>query len=566
MSQFVVSARKYRPDSFELVVGQQHITNTLKNAIVGNQLAHAFLFCGPRGVGKTTCARILAKAVNCSNLTKSGDPCNVCDSCKSFNEGRSLNIFELDAASNNSVDDIRALTERLRYIPQSGNRSVYIIDEVHMLSTQAFNAFLKTLEEPPDHALFILATTEKHKILSTILSRCQKFDFKRIKIDVIADKLKQIAEAEGIKYEYNALQIIALKADGAMRDGLSIFDQIVNFSQKNITYSIVLENLNILDYDYYFKMVQCIQRQDHTAALLLFNEIIDKGFDSQNCIGGLLEHFRNLIMAQDKQTVGLLEVSENIKNDYLTQSKSLSTTLLLNAFHLCTECEQKIRQATHPRLLVELTLIKLVHLPAVIEIVTNGIEGKEKKKSNDSINQANEPQNTYQQPEKQQVVSNPTKGKTSSASKFKLGSNLEDLDADDEVDDATKKPTIEAVPIDSQQFNNALQQLIQQLEKERPSVASVLQSGQSAVKKNIWELTVDQELSETMVNEERDLIMNFLSTQTNNPTIQLLIKVVESEITTKEAVPLTQAELSRLFETTNPYYKEFQKLFGLELI
>lgn len=379
---FVVSARKYRPGTFSDVVGQEHVANTLRNALKSHQLGHAFLFTGPRGVGKTTCARILAKAINCQNLTPEGDPCNQCDSCRSYNEGRSLNIFELDAASNNSVDDIRQLIDRLRYVPQGGSKSVYIIDEVHMLSTAAFNAFLKTLEEPPAHALFILATTEKHKILPTILSRCQKFDFRRITIADMADRLRHIADQEGISYEYEGLQLIALKADGALRDGLSIFDQIVNFSGGHLSYQQVLDNLNILDYDYFFRVCECMRSGDATQVLLLFDEVIQKGFEAVNFVTGLLEHFRNLLTAQEPQTLHLLEVSDNVKQQYAVQSKQLSASTLLNAFNLTAETEFRIRNVSLPRLTVELLLLKLVHLPQALQVATLSASVPEGQKKN----------------------------------------------------------------------------------------------------------------------------------------------------------------------------------------
>lgn len=381
-SGFVVSARKYRPSTFSDVVGQEHVANSLRNGLKLNQLGHAFLFSGPRGVGKTTCARILAKAINCLNLTPGGDPCNECDNCRGFNEGRSLNIFELDAASNNSVDDIRQLIERLRYVPQGGAKSVYIIDEVHMLSTAAFNAFLKTLEEPPAHALFILATTEKHKILPTILSRCQKFDFRRIGVDDMANRLQWICENEGITAEYDALQLIGLKADGALRDALSIFDQIVNFSGGHITYDTVLDNLNILDYDYYFKVLDCMAHQDHAQALLLLNDIIHKGFEPINFLTGLVEHFRNLLVAYEPSTILLLETSEKVKEQYRTQTRLLPPNVLMNAFNLASEAETRIRNATQPRLTVELLLLKLTHLPQALHVATLPPTAEGQKKNN----------------------------------------------------------------------------------------------------------------------------------------------------------------------------------------
>ncbi|MCB9230276.1 MAG: DNA polymerase III subunit gamma/tau [Bacteroidia bacterium] len=379
MEGFVVSARKYRPDKFETVVGQQHVTNTLKNALKQGELAHAFLFSGPRGVGKTTCARILAKSINCENLSPEGEACEICASCVSFSENKSLNIHELDAASNNSVEDIRAIIEQVRYVPAYGKKSVFIIDEVHMLSTSAFNAFLKTLEEPPPHAVFILATTEKHKILPTILSRVQKFDFRRIKVNDIADHLQTICDKEGIQFEYDALQLIALKADGALRDGLSIFDQLVSYSGKNVTYQIVLENLNVLDYDYFFRSADMIQAQDHQGLLLLLHEIIEKGFEPKDFITGLNEHFRNLLVAQTPKTLGLLEISDNIRKKYLQQSQAISPGLLINAFNLCSETEMNLKRGNNDRLIIELGLLKLAYLQSAIQLGAE--ESPEKKKS-----------------------------------------------------------------------------------------------------------------------------------------------------------------------------------------
>lgn len=379
MSNYIVSARKYRPGTFASVVGQAHVTNTLKGAILMDQLAHAFLFSGPRGVGKTTCARILAKAINCENLQPDGEPCNECASCRSYNEGKSLNIHELDAASNNSVDDIRNLIEQTRYIPPNGTKSVYIIDEVHMLSQAAFNAFLKTLEEPPAHVLFILATTEKHKILPTILSRCQKFDFRRIKVDDIAQHLEYISKEEEIEYEYAALQQIALKADGALRDGLSLYDQLVSFSGGKLTFTHVLDNLNILDYDYYFRAVDQIQQQNHSQLLLDLDEIISRGFEAKDFIVGLTEHFRNLLVCQQPETLKLLETSENVRQKYHEQSQRLSPTFILNAFNLCSDSERQTKVSSNPRLTVELALVKLAYLESAIQVAQNG-NGHEKKK------------------------------------------------------------------------------------------------------------------------------------------------------------------------------------------
>ena len=359
MENYIVSARKYRPVTFDTVVGQHSITSTLKNAIKTAHLAQAFLFCGPRGVGKTTCARILAKTINCFNITQNIEACDECESCKSFNEGHSLNVYELDAASNNSVDDIRALIDQVRFAPQLGTHKVYIIDEVHMLSQAAFNAFLKTLEEPPKHAIFILATTEKHKIIPTILSRCQVFDFSRIQIEDIANHLAQIAEKETIEAEKEGLHIIAQKADGALRDALSMFDQIVSFSGNKITYQDVIDNLNILDYDYYFKITDAIITNDISNALLIFNEILNNGFDGHNFINGLSEHLRNLLVCQDNATVNLLEVGPSIKEKYLEQSKKINLNDLISFLSITSQTDTTYKSSKNKRLLVEVMLMQL---------------------------------------------------------------------------------------------------------------------------------------------------------------------------------------------------------------
>src|SRR6056297_2662985 len=362
MENFIVSARKYRPSTFQSVVGQASITTTLKNAIKNNHLAQAYLFCGPRGVGKTTCARIFAKTINCKNLDEKVEPCNECESCIAFNENRSYNIHELDAASNNSVEDIRQLIEQVRIPPQVGKYSIYIIDEVHMLSPQAFNAFLKTLEEPPAHAVFILATTEKHKIIPTILSRCQIFDFNRIKVDDAVQYLEHIAKNEKIQYEADALTIIAQKADGAMRDALSIYDQVVSFSGEKITYQKVIENLNVLDYDYYFRLTDAFLQADHSNALLIFNEILDKGFDAHQFINSLSQHFRDVLVSKVQQTVDLLEVESGIRERYKEQSANASVKFLVQALNIANQYDVSYRNSMNQRLHVELAMIDLCNI------------------------------------------------------------------------------------------------------------------------------------------------------------------------------------------------------------
>ena len=368
MENFIVSARKYRPSTFESVVGQHAITSTLQNAIRNNTLAQAFLFCGPRGVGKTTCARIMAKTINCLHPTDDMEACNECESCVSFNNNASFNIFELDAASNSGVDDIRALIDQVRIPPQIGKYKVYIIDEVHMLSGAAFNAFLKTLEEPPAYAKFILATTEKHKILPTILSRCQIFDFKRITVEDITKHLQNIAAKEGVTAEEEALNIIAQKADGALRDALSIFDQMVSFSGNNITYKDVIANLNVLDYEYYFGMVENILANDINSILLLLNEVINKGFDPQNFIQGMASHLRNLLLGKDQRVIDLMEVSSQLKARYAKQAERCSTEFLLKSLDIANECDINFRSANNKRLHLEVALLKMVQQPQPVQV------------------------------------------------------------------------------------------------------------------------------------------------------------------------------------------------------
>lgn len=379
MDQFVVSARKYRPQHFNTVVGQSHITTTLKNAILQKHLAHAFLFCGPRGVGKTTCARILAKTINCEKLGKDGEACDKCKSCVSFNNGTSFSVHELDAASNNSVDDIRELIEQVRFAPQSGQYKVYIIDEVHMLSASAFNAFLKTLEEPPAHAIFILATTEKHKILPTILSRCQIFDFKRITPTDIADHLQEITQKEEIKAEPSALQVIAQKSDGCMRDALSILDKIVSFSNGELNYANTIEHLNLLDEDYYFKLIELLQNEDMAGALTLYNEIDQKGFEGDMFLNAFAEFIRNLLVCLDPRSVSLLNVVEGFKSKYLATASTLNPAYLIGALNILNEAELGYKQARQKKLHVEFFLIKLTYLKQAVEWSSEETPSKKKR-------------------------------------------------------------------------------------------------------------------------------------------------------------------------------------------
>lgn len=372
MKDYIVSARKYRPTNFDSVVGQTSLTTTLKNAISTGKLAHAYLFCGPRGVGKTTCARIFAKTINCLHLTAEGEACNECESCLAFNEQRSYNIHELDAASNNSVEDIRTLIEQVRIPPQIGQYKVFIIDEVHMLSSSAFNAFLKTLEEPPHHAIFILATTEKHKILPTILSRCQIYDFNRMSVNDTVEHLKYVAQKENIDAEPEALNVIAQKADGGMRDALSIFDQVVSFTNGHVTYQRVIENLNVLDYEYYFRITDLLIGNKVPDCMLLLNEILNKGFDGHHFITGLASHLRDLLVSRDASTISLLEVSDSVKHKYSEQAQKCDTRFLYRAIKLCNDCDINYRASKNKRLLVEITLIQVAQLTTEEQEVSGG--------------------------------------------------------------------------------------------------------------------------------------------------------------------------------------------------
>jgi len=428
MDKFIVSARKYRPQAFDTVVGQAHITTTLKNAIKQNQLAHAFLFCGPRGVGKTTCARILAKTINCENLQADGEACDTCNSCKSFNDGASLNIHELDAASNNSVDDIRTLVEQVRFAPQAGKYKVYIVDEVHMLSASAFNAFLKTLEEPPSYAIFILATTEKHKIIPTILSRCQIFDFKRITTNDTVNHLQEIIDKESIIADKASLQVIAQKSEGCMRDALSILDKIVSFTNGEVNYTNTLEHLNILDHDYYFKILDNLQQQDLAVAMLLYDEINRKGFEGDLVLNGFAEFIRNILVCKDDKALQLLDVVEGMQEKYKSVAKTASLSYLVSALNILNDAEINFKMARNKRLHVELTIIKLNFLQQAIDLFPSDGGGIVKKKRvNDAIavrfkqvpsiqiNPTTNEGKLYVQEEKKTTVSTVSKTNTSSS-------------------------------------------------------------------------------------------------------------------------------------------------------
>ena len=615
MNNFVVSARKYRPSSFNMVVGQPHITNTLKNAIRSKHLAQAFLFCGPRGVGKTTCARILAKTLNCHHLTDQIEACNECDSCISFNNGQSLNIYELDAASNNSVDDIRALVEQVRYAPHAGEYKIYIIDEVHMLSSGAFNAFLKTLEEPPSYAIFILATTEKHKIIPTILSRCQIFDFNRIQLEDIAGHLTYVAAQEGVTAESDALHIIAQKADGALRDALSIFDQIVSFAGDNVTYKDVITNLSILDYDYFFKITEYINEGNIPNVLLTFNELLGDGFDAHHFINGLAGHFRDLLVCRDALTIQLLEVSKNISERYLQQAKQTSPALLLTLLELCSQCDINYRTARNQRLHVELALIKMCSLQATkISNTTNepsskdaqsgsgimpSVSAPEKKSPDTTISALKAPLTTVKENvadenakvfhETSQILSPSTKiesGKYHQQEK-KLAANVENQTPAPTYSSVLKKVSLasiqpiqanepEAAPLPkakTTELQNSVSQ--EQLEKTWNDYALKVKSvGKHQLfstlthrkpvllDENVIELEIINLSQENLLNEEKNSLMEFLRNSLKNFQLQLKTTVAEFQ---KDQPVYTSKEKYQKMVERNPALEEMRKKLGLEL-
>ncbi len=603
MDNFIVSARKYRPATFESVVGQAHITNTLKNAIKNNQLAQAFLFCGPRGVGKTTCARILAKTINCVNPNQQVEPCGQCESCLSFQQGNSFSIHELDAASNNSVEDIRNLTEQVRIPPQTGKYKIYIIDEVHMLSSAAFNAFLKTLEEPPGYAIFILATTEKHKIIPTILSRCQIFDFNRIRVESMANHLASIAEKESIAYDMEGLHLIAQKADGGLRDALSMFDQIASFSDRNITYQAVIDNLNILDYDYYFKVTDTLLAEDAANALLIFNEILAKGFDGNHFINGLASHLRNLLVGKDAATLQLLEVSEGIKQKYLSQAQQVEASFLVSALNIANQCDLNYRNSKNQRLQVELALIKIAHLPSVLNLTAVSPLTEVKKKRAEPIT---EPQNIAEptaepaQPEIPKAETTAPEPETS-----KVEEKPEPAPAPERETKTVAEPQAES-PITQLPkpglFNSSplipnLNELVSApLEEDKPSyltgdacdafsaemllnrwnafaekakkenkinLFTLMTANPPVVLENFQiELSIENKIQETQLQEARIELMNYLRTELNNFQLDLVTKVVES--TEKKRLYTASDKYQHLLEK-NPQLEEFKKRFNLDI-
>ena len=606
MDKFVVSARKYRPQNFSTVVGQAHITTTLKNAIKNNQLAHAFLFCGPRGVGKTTCARILAKTINCLNQTKDGEACNVCNSCISFDAGTSMNIHELDAASNNSVDDIRNLVEQVRFAPQAGKYKVYIVDEVHMLSSSAFNAFLKTLEEPPPYAIFILATTEKHKILPTILSRCQIFDFKRITNNDTVEHLQEICDKEHIKADKAALHVIAQKSEGCMRDSLSILDKIVSFTNGAVTYTNTLEHLNILDEDYYFKMLDFLLTQDLSSGLLMYDEINRKGFEGDTVLNGFSEFLRNLLVSRDAKVAMLLEVAEDFKQKYLQTAQKIPASFIISALNILNEAEMNYKQSRNKRLHVELTIIKLSYLQQALEIVNDG--GVSKKKQLDGaktiafralpiiklkelpsdIKQAAIAVKPYQQeqldtlPQARLIIEEPpstpikkaipTKTseiadgvKTATAPRVSLGSLSK---IRQQITQQNKDANNEPITVTKDELDVCWNQFIEKL-RAKSNFSAVTNFGLASLKvidNNTIEIVTQGEINKAFIEVERAGLVPHLQDYFNNRTLAYQVVVIETD----EATIVPDKQLTRKQQYLKiieeyPLVKELKERLKLEL-
>lgn len=592
MENYIVSARKYRPTTFESVVGQRALTTTLKNAITTNKLAHAYLFCGPRGVGKTTCARIFAKTINCLSPASDGEACNACESCLAFNEQRSYNIHELDAASNNSVDDIRSLIEQVRIPPQIGKYKVYIIDEVHMLSQSAFNAFLKTLEEPPHHAIFILATTEKHKILPTILSRCQIYDFNRINIQDTVEHLQYVANKENIQAEPEALNVIAQKADGGMRDALSIFDQVASFTGGNITYKGVIENLNVLDYEYYFKLTDCFLENKVSDAIILFNEILKNGFDGHHFMTGLASHFRDILVSKDPQTLPLLEVGASIRERYQAQAQKCDPKFLYRAMKLCNDCDLNYRTSKNKRLLVELTLIQCAQL--TLPDADDLIGGRSPKRRLKPLFKQQASTNNAMQIQSQTGVVAAQKQAT--ANDGYMGNRKSPLP---EIKEEKRVPIIKAgsigmsmrrQPVSTITTNNLSNSLAvsnstqadyedyiiyekdlnyywrdfaSKLPKEENANASrMMNMAPKLLNDTTFEIGVDNEMVAKYMNQLIPAIQKHLRESLHNRKITMKIRVLEAKETVRA---YSQVERFKLMSQKNPKLLKLKEVFGLEL-
>jgi DNA polymerase-3 subunit gamma/tau len=566
MDNYIVSARKYRPANFHSVIGQKSLTTTLKNAIINNKLAHAYLFCGPRGVGKTTCARIFAKSINCLNPRPDGEACNECESCTSFDENRSYNIHELDAASNNGVDDIRSLTEQVRIPPQIGKYKVYIIDEVHMLSTGAFNAFLKTLEEPPRHAIFILATTEKHKLLPTILSRCQIYDFSRIRIDDIVEYLEYVAKEEDITAEKEALNVIAQKADGGMRDALSIFDQTASFSQGNITYKSVIENLNVLDYEYYFTLTGHILQGNVSACLLLFNEILNKGFDGQHLVTGLASFFRDVLVCKDPQTVTLFEVGDAVKKKYTDTAQQCPVDFLYKALEWSNECDLSYRVSKNKRLLVELLLIRLCQFNH-----PSDSEDDKKKTIIEPITGQPDKQPSIQKEspvvEKVQTPPVPEENTPKKVASVKIPVNvsLKHLTGNNSEKPDEKVSEKEKVNVNESFTQDDLIRAWKERANQEEDVSfrnTMLDISPMLKANDRIEIEVVNPVQKLAMNEKTTDLYEFLSVQLKNTSIQIVVTIKEDQ---SEQLPFTDKEKYQYLVTKNPLLSSFVKEFNLRL-
>ena len=568
MSDFIVSARKYRPTTFDSVVGQSSITSTLKNAIKSNQLAQSFLFCGPRGVGKTSCARILAKTINCENISDNIEACNECVSCKSFNERASFNVHELDAASNNSVDDIRNLVDQVRFAPQVGTYNIYIIDEVHMLSTSAFNAFLKTLEEPPKHAKFILATTEKHKIIPTILSRCQIFDFKRVGVNDIAAHLDFVAKSEGVRAEKEALHLIAQKADGAMRDSLSLFDRLISFSDKELTYKIVIEHLNILDYDYYFKLTDALLKNDIKHLLNIYNEILENGFDGHHFINGLADHLRDVLVSKDESTIQLLEKGDSLQNKYLEQSKRCELNFLLAALNMCNECDVQYKTTNNQRLLVELTLMRISSI---------GFDGDQKKNSKSfvvSINDAKREVSVERIAENNKKEEIPVFQDVKMGTGIKLNLGTKKKSSLISINSSFKEDK-EIVEEDksSLSFRDADFSETKLLEQWKTLIIFVKEKGKSnlgitlgvhnpkLLEGYLIELPLSNAAQAEMILEEKYIILEYLRNKLENDRIEITTRIVAVE---KTNIPYTNKDKFKKMLDENPQLEILRIKLGLD--
>lgn len=579
MENFIVSARKYRPATFNSVVGQTALTTTLKNAIQSNHLAHAYLFCGPRGVGKTTCARIFAKTINCQHLSAEGEACNQCESCVSFNEQRSYNIHELDAASNNGVDDIRSLIDQVRIPPQIGKYSVYIIDEVHMLSQGAFNAFLKTLEEPPAHAIFILATTEKHKIIPTILSRCQIYDFNRITVADTVAHLKYVAEKEGVNIDDNALNIAAQKSDGGMRDALSIFDQLVSFCGNNITYQDVISNLNVLDYDYYFRLVDAFLKGDVTNSLLIFNEVLNKGFDAHHFVSGLSMHLRDLLVCKDPQTITLMEVGADIGKHYQQQAQLCPVDFLFQALKLNNDCDLSYRISNNKRLLVELTLIRICQLtdekkksitekekPALKSIAVEPALAPAETKTNPvtptpAVQKAPEAKPATQP--QVQSTAKPEFNRSARPVSISISPMLnKQQSATQETKQTSEEATTQQEPYSNAAFERAWKAYIQLIPKIVSVVSYINNNKPAKIAEHTYELTFTNIFQEADFKKELGNISNYLRKELKNSNIQFVTKVVEVAERDKRNDP---EDIYRKMAEQNPALNILKKNLNLEI-